>query len=276
MSLAVVTPMDDVNSVELKSIPVSWDINVSCSRAHIAQTSTSRKVAVFSESEAVVSPPVTVKDSSACRCIRAALSSNTFLDKLDDEQIVRITAAMRPLEIFVEGVLGVFKNGSLINVLRRNELFGELAVLHQCRRTATIKAYRRSLLWQIDRAAFHSIMIDTARSRQDAVKCRLKMFDRFRGLDDQTLTRLSFVTEQFKLCVNDEPLPVHKGFIYLVAGGQAKRHACFLSLDSLFGGSGWLLIGDADLIFVDRSPVDCRRTSLLALQVFLPVQSRSY
>ncbi|WKY08344.1 hypothetical protein Q1695_007682 [Nippostrongylus brasiliensis] len=247
MSLAVVTPMDDVNSVELKSIPVSWDINVSCSRAHIAQTSTSRKVAVFSESEAVVSPPVTVKDSSACRCIRAALSSNTFLDKLDDEQIVRITAAMRPLEVAsgatvinqgdagntmyaVQGVLGVFKNGSLINVLRRNELFGELAVLHQCRRTATIKAYRRSLLWQIDRAAFHSIMIDTARSRQDAVKCRLKMFDRFRGLDDQTLTRLSFVTEQFKLCVNDEPLPVHKGFIYLVAGGQVRVETGLVNL----------------------------------------------
>lgn len=40
---------------------------------------------------------------------------------------------------FADGVLEVYKDGDFLHVIRRDELFGELAILHHCRRTATIK-----------------------------------------------------------------------------------------------------------------------------------------
>ncbi|GBO33477.1 cGMP-dependent protein kinase, isozyme 1 [Araneus ventricosus] len=45
--------------------------------------------------------------------------------------------------------------------------FGELAILYNCTRTATVKAVSDALLWVLDRRAFQTIMMVTGIQRQE-------------------------------------------------------------------------------------------------------------
>lgn len=235
--LTLVAPPPEANALPGA---VDWSANVPCSRVYIPSTSnTFRKTPISSEPDVTVNHRVVLKDISAHRCITNALSSNAFLSNLDKEQMERIAAVMYPVEVssgavviqqddvgstmyaVQDGVLEVYKDGDFLHVIRRDELFGELAILHHCRRTATIKAYRSCRLWAIDRPAFHSIMVDTARERRDVVKQRLKTCQRFEDLDDNQLTRLSHCCVQMNLSPK-EPVSVDRRFLYLLTHGQVR------------------------------------------------------
>lgn len=53
-------------------------------------------------------------------------------------------------------------------------VFGELAILYHCERTASVKALTTCRIWAIDRQIFHSIMVNTAKSKHDSTFSYLK------------------------------------------------------------------------------------------------------
>ncbi|XGW25250.1 hypothetical protein V3C99_006572 [Haemonchus contortus] len=210
------------------------------SRAHLPASSPAfRKTAVSSEPDVIVNHRVVLKDDSARHCIREAFLSNNFLKNLTSEQIECAAAVMYPVQVDAgstviregdagnimyavqDGVLEVFQRGEFIRVIRRGELFGELSILHHCRRTATIKAFRSCRMWAIERTAFHSVMVDTTREKRKSVIEYLKKCKRFSGFEDRTLLRICDVCVQTDVFFG-ESIPVHRNFLYVVVHGQVR------------------------------------------------------
>ncbi|GFV89680.1 cGMP-dependent protein kinase, isozyme 1 [Trichonephila clavipes] len=66
-----------------------------------------------------------------------------------------------------EGSLKVWKNNKVIGSVGPGKAFGELAILYNCTRTATVEAVEDAKIWVMDRKAFHTIMMKTGLQRQE-------------------------------------------------------------------------------------------------------------
>ncbi|MDF2648523.1 MAG: hypothetical protein K0Q73_4328, partial [Paenibacillus sp.] len=64
------------------------------------------------------------------------------------------------LMIMDGGRAGVYRNGQPLGELKRGDCFGEMAILTQGARTATIKAEEDVLLWRLDSSVFYDMMFD--------------------------------------------------------------------------------------------------------------------
>ncbi|PIC36331.1 hypothetical protein B9Z55_015375 [Caenorhabditis nigoni] len=98
-------------------------------------------------------------NSRAFETIGNALCRNTFLRNLDSAQIEKISSAMYPVEVqagaiiirqgdlgsimyvIQEGKVQVVKDNRFVRTMEEGALFGELAILHHCERTATVRVY---------------------------------------------------------------------------------------------------------------------------------------
>lgn len=65
-----------------------------------------------------------------------------------------------------EGKVEVSRDGKYLSTLAPGKVLGELAILYNCKRTATITAATDCQLWAIDRQCFQTIMMRTGLSRQ--------------------------------------------------------------------------------------------------------------
>lgn len=68
--------------------------------------------------------------------------------------------------LFAEGKVEVSRDGKYLSTLAPGKVLGELAILYNCKRTATITAATDCQLWAIDRQCFQTIMMRTGLSRQ--------------------------------------------------------------------------------------------------------------
>jgi cGMP-dependent protein kinase 1 len=107
------------------------------------------------------------------------------MKNLGTDQINSICECMHPLEIkkesiiIKEGDIGdvvyliqdgqveVSKNGKILVTIGAGRVFGELAILYNCTRTATIKALTACKLWKIDRKTFQAIMMRSSMLKHD-------------------------------------------------------------------------------------------------------------
>ncbi|TXK81460.1 Npt1/Npt2 family nucleotide transporter [Paenibacillus sp. N3.4] len=64
------------------------------------------------------------------------------------------------LMIIDEGQAGIYRNDQLLVELKRGDCFGEMAILTQGLRTATIRAETDIRLWQLDSSDFYEMMFD--------------------------------------------------------------------------------------------------------------------
>ncbi|XP_042866926.1 cGMP-dependent protein kinase, isozyme 2 forms cD5/T2-like isoform X2 [Penaeus japonicus] len=76
------------------------------------------------------------------------------------------------------------------------KVFGELAVLYNCKRTATIKAATGCKLYAIDRKCFQTIMMRTGLIRQAEYTNFLKSVPTFQSLQEETLIKIADVLEE--------------------------------------------------------------------------------
>jgi cGMP-dependent protein kinase 1 len=53
----------------------------------------------------------------------------------------------------------VVKNSKVITNMGRGKVFGELAILYNCTRTASVKALTHCKLWALDRNTYQSMMV---------------------------------------------------------------------------------------------------------------------
>jgi len=146
--------------------------------------------------------------------IKSAIMDNDFMKNLDVSQIKEIVDVMYPMEyakgsliikegdigsivyVMEEGKVEVSREGKFLSVMSAGKLFGELAILYNCQRTATIKAATDCKLWAIERQCFQTIMMRTAMARQSEYTTFLKSVPTFVNLPEEILIKIADVMEE--------------------------------------------------------------------------------
>uniref|UniRef100_A0A3B5L2V3 cGMP-dependent protein kinase n=1 Tax=Xiphophorus couchianus TaxID=32473 RepID=A0A3B5L2V3_9TELE len=146
--------------------------------------------------------------------IKEAILDNDFMKNLELSQIQEIVDCMYPVDygkdaciikegdvgsvVFVmeEGKVEVTKEGMKLCTMGPGKVFGELAILYNCTRTATVRTLIHVKLWAIDRQCFQTIMMRTGLIKHSEYMDFLKSVPTFQGLSEETLSKLADVMEE--------------------------------------------------------------------------------
>ncbi|KAM8716277.1 hypothetical protein ACLKA7_003201 [Drosophila subpalustris] len=97
---------------------------------------------------------------------------------------------------WADGRVEVSREGKYLSTLSGAKVLGELAILYNCQRTATITAITECNLWAIERQCFQTIMMRTGLIRQAEYTDFLKSVPIFKDLPEDTLIKISDVLEE--------------------------------------------------------------------------------
>lgn len=147
--------------------------------------------------------------------IRQGLKENDFLNNLDQSQVRELIDVMfqkefkkgeyiiregepgQNLYIIEEGRCEVTKDGKMINdQMGSPTAFGELAILYNCTRTATVRAATSAKLWAIDRQGFQTIMMRTGMQRQQEHLEFLQSTPVLQDIPMESLAKIADVLEE--------------------------------------------------------------------------------
>ncbi|XP_072534073.1 cGMP-dependent protein kinase 1a isoform X1 [Salminus brasiliensis] len=161
-----------------------------------------------------VTLPFNPKSAQSKDLIKEAILDNDFMKNLELSQIQEIVDCMYPVEyskdscIIKEGDVGslvyvmedgkveVTKEGLKLCTMGPGKVFGELAILYNCTRTATVKTLTNVKLWAIDRQCFQTIMMRTGLIKHAEYMEFLKSVPTFHGLPEEILSKLADVLEE--------------------------------------------------------------------------------
>lgn len=144
-------------------------------------------------------PPVFEKSSEQSDRLKATLGHSFMFNELDEKDMQTILHAMKEVvleagtEVIKEGEDGdylfVIEKGQLdcikkienqdkvVKTCSAGDVFGELALLYNCPRAATVKAKEASVCWQLDRETFNHIVKTAAVNRRERYDALLKTVD---------------------------------------------------------------------------------------------------
>ncbi|RTG89471.1 cGMP-dependent protein kinase 1, partial [Schistosoma bovis] len=146
--------------------------------------------------------------------ITQAILNNDFMKHLDKRQISKIVDSMCPLgcarlswiiqeviqqynvicfPYLLDGYVEVQKSGERLREMGPGTVFGELAILYNCTRTASVRAITDCKLWAIDRPCFQSIMMFTGIQKQTEYVKFLKSVPTFKDLNLEVLGKVAVV-----------------------------------------------------------------------------------
>uniref|UniRef100_A0A8D3E5M8 cGMP-dependent protein kinase n=1 Tax=Scophthalmus maximus TaxID=52904 RepID=A0A8D3E5M8_SCOMX len=146
--------------------------------------------------------------------IKDAILDNDFMKNLELSQTQEIVDCMYPVDygkdaciiregdvgslVFVmeEGKVEVTKEGMKLCIMGPGKVFGELAILYNCTRTATVRTLTNVKLWAIDRQCFQTIMMRTGLIKHAEYMDFLKSVPTFQTLPEETLSKLADVMEE--------------------------------------------------------------------------------
>jgi cGMP-dependent protein kinase len=160
-------------------------------------------------------PQVYQKSQQTKQLIKQAIHDNDFLKHLTESQIEEITLCMFPVShardsiiikkgdvgsvvyVMEQGKVEVSKDGKLLSYIQKpGSVFGELAILYNCTRTATIRAITDCKLWAIERLCFQSIMMKSGLIRQRDYIEFLKTVPTFGNVPMETLSKIVGALEE--------------------------------------------------------------------------------
>jgi len=154
------------------------------------------------------------KEEPSRQIIKSAILDNDFMKNLEMTQIREIVDCMYPVQyaagsliikegdvgsivyVMEEGRVEVSREGKYLSTLSGAKVLGELAILYNCQRTATITAVTDCKLWAIERQCFQTIMMRTGLIRQTEYSDFLKSVPIFKDLPEDTLIKISDVLEE--------------------------------------------------------------------------------
>uniref|UniRef100_T1IS67 cGMP-dependent protein kinase n=1 Tax=Strigamia maritima TaxID=126957 RepID=T1IS67_STRMM len=134
------------------------------------------------------------KDFRSKQLIKDAISANDFLKNLDALQVKEMVDCMylkhfpqgslviqegepgSHLYVSADGELMVKKDGSVLGKMGSGKAFGELAILYNCTRTASVEALTESNVWCLDRRVFQMIVMKTGIERQEEYITHLRRY----------------------------------------------------------------------------------------------------
>ncbi|XP_063713836.1 cGMP-dependent protein kinase 1-like isoform X2 [Symsagittifera roscoffensis] len=145
--------------------------------------------------------------------ITGAIEQNEFTQHLESSQIGEIVEAMHEVKfnaddfviqeghigdclyVIQDGVLEVSKKGKTLTRLTSGTLFGELAILYNCTRTASVKALTYSRLWKIERVSFQKIMMKVVLSEEDEIQQFLQSVPLLKELPIEVMNKLVYCVD---------------------------------------------------------------------------------
>ncbi|XP_051510722.1 cGMP-dependent protein kinase 1 isoform X2 [Myxocyprinus asiaticus] len=161
------------------------------------------------------------KSASETAQIVKAISKNDFLSRLDEEQISMMVELMKVLDhcpgdtiitegtegnsmyIVAAGELRVTQAGRDLRNLTSGDVFGELAILYNCKRTASVKAITSVKLWCIERQTYRSIMTNKSKQKREQLMGFLKTARTLKALNDIQLSKIIDSMEEVKFQKKD-------------------------------------------------------------------------
>jgi len=194
------------------------------------------------QAESLPPKPKAEKDFRSKQLIREAIMENDFLKNLPSGQVREIVDYMEKkkvvagayvikegdqgshLYVSAEGDYEVIKDGKVLGQLGIGKAFGELAILYNCKRTASIRAVSNGEVWLLDRIVFQKIMMSTGKQRlMDQLKF-LKAVPLLKNKPDEVLNRLSDAFELQSFILGD--YIVRQGTsgdtFYIITEGQVR------------------------------------------------------
>ncbi|KAL2082189.1 hypothetical protein ACEWY4_022007 [Coilia grayii] len=165
--------------------------------------------------------PRVKKTASEAEQIRQAVLKNDFLSRLDEEQISMMVELLEAVDrcpgddIIVEGSEGdsmyivaagelkVTQAGHELRTLSSGDVFGELAILYNCKRTASVKAATAVRLWSIQRQKYRTIMTNKSKKKREQLMGFLKTAQTLKALNDLQLSKIIDSMEEVKFQKNE-------------------------------------------------------------------------
>ncbi|KAL0281011.1 UNVERIFIED_CONTAM: hypothetical protein PYX00_002140 [Menopon gallinae] len=153
------------------------------------------------------------KDFRSKQLIKDAIMENNFLKNLDSSQVREIVESVYPKEftkgsyvitegeagshlyVSAEGEFEVIKEHKILGRMGPGKAFGELAILYNCRRTASIKVASDAKVWVLDRRVFQQIMMKTGLQRLQENVNFLRSVPLLQPLSNDVLAKMADVLE---------------------------------------------------------------------------------
>ncbi|XP_038821322.1 cGMP-dependent protein kinase 1-like [Salvelinus namaycush] len=154
------------------------------------------------------------KSEESRELIHRALLENEFMKHLEQGQIQTIVDCMHPTRlargccviqegddgslvyVLEEGKVEVTKGEQKLCTIDPGKVFGELAILYNCTRTATVTALTDIKLWAIDRQGFQTIMMRTGLIKHSQYMEFLRSVPSFQLLPEDVLSKVADVLEE--------------------------------------------------------------------------------
>ncbi|KAI1897232.1 hypothetical protein AGOR_G00081150 [Albula goreensis] len=160
------------------------------------------------------------KTISETSLIVKSIQKNDFLSRLDDEQITMMVELLVSIEknpgesVIVEGSEGesmyivaagelrVTQAGRDLRTLTSGDVFGELAILYNCKRTASVQALTKVRLWCIERQTYRTIMTNKSKKKREQMIGFLKTARTLKDLSDVQLSKIIDSMEEVQVTKN--------------------------------------------------------------------------
>jgi len=153
------------------------------------------------------------KDFRSKTLIKEAIMENDFLKNLSPSHVRELVESMHEkkvakgsyviregesgshLYVSAEGEYDVIKDGKVLGRLGAGKAFGELAILYNCKRTASIKAVTDGIVWALERKVFQQIMVSTGLKKIENQVAFLRIVPLLSKLSNNALMKMSDVLE---------------------------------------------------------------------------------
>lgn len=189
----------------------------------------------FNQQKAFV-PPVHAKTDEQKARIQKVLKESFLFSSLEPKDMAVIVDAMQEkivdkdirlinqgddgdcLYVVEEGQLDCFKKSQegdkKVKECRAGDAFGELALLYNCPRAASVVAHTRCVLWELDRESFNHIVKQAASKRREAYEESLKQIPILQSME---------AYERNLLCDALQPMSVEKDEVIIRQGDVGDR-----------------------------------------------------
>lgn len=156
------------------------------------------------------------KTDTETSLIVKAIQRNDFLKRLDDEQtammvdllvlskfnpgdeVIKEGSEGDSMYIVAAGELQVTQARQDLRTLATGDVFGELAILYNCKRTATVKAKTAVRLWCMERQTYRTIITNKSKKKREQLMGFLKTARTLKDLNDVQLSKIIDSMEEVK------------------------------------------------------------------------------
>ena len=126
--------------------------------------------------------------------------------------------------VMEEGKVEVSRENKFLSVMSAGKLFGELAILYNCKRTASVRAVCDSRVWALERKVFQHIMVASGIKKIENQKNFLKSVPLLAELPQEMLTKMADVLETEQFLAGDYIIRQDTAgdTFYILAGGEVR------------------------------------------------------